>query len=221
VAIIRYLLDGNTVESPQNEGYAREAISVTQMFAQAAASINEKLERMEELAEQATGTHSKKKLEAMQAEFEQLADEINEIVRSAEHNGNKLLSAEGTTISISIGNGSTIDIVSRDLSIDIDGLDLTTDAEGALAAIRTSVSQSSYYSGYLADQADRLENSISLVEFEADNSLGFEAQEDDFDIDLARLIAAYALSLTVEGLSVLFEAQANVEGERAVRLLYD
>jgi hypothetical protein len=220
-AVIQYLIYGKTAEDPRSQGYAVEAISVTRMFAEAAASIDEKLERMNELAEQATGEHSKKKLDELQEEFEELAGQINEIVQSSEHNGNTMLSSEGTTISISIGNGSTVDIVSRDLSIDIEGLDLTKDAESALAAIRNSVSQSGYYSGYLADQVSRLESWPGLIEFESDNDLGVEPDQDELDIHLAELIAGYASSLTVAEFSTLFEAQANVEPERALQLLND
>ncbi len=220
-SVIQYLLHGKMPEGQENERYANEAISMTQRFADATREIKEKLQRMEELAEKAAGTGSKKKKEELQEEFEQLAGEINDIVENTEYNGNKLLSADGLTVSISIGNGSSIDVVSKDLSIDIDGLDLTIDAEGALAAIQRSVSESSYYSGYLEEQVLHLEGMADLIEFEIPNDMGIEADEDEFDMAFAKEVACYASSQTLEDVSVLFEAQANVEPNRALQLLKD
>jgi hypothetical protein len=220
-SVIQYLLHGKMSEGQENERYVSEAISMTQRFAGATREIKEKLQMMEGLAEKAASTGSKKEKEELQEEFEQLAGEINDIVENTEYNGNKLLSADGKTVSISIGNGSTIDVVSKDLSIDIDGLDLTTDAEGVLVAIRRSVSESSYYSGYLEEQVSHLESMACLIEFEIPNDMGIEADEDEFDMALAKDVAGYASSQTLEDMSVLFEAQANVEPNSALQLLQD
>jgi hypothetical protein len=220
-SVIQYLLHGKMSEGQENERYVSEAISMTQRFAGATREIKEKLQMMEGLAEKAASTGSKKEKEELQEEFEQLAGEINDIVENTEYNGNKLLSADGKTVSISIGNGSTIDVVSKDLSIDIDGLDLTTDAEGVLVAIRRSVSESSYYSGYLEEQVSHLESMADLIEFEIPNDMGIEADEDEFDMALAKEVAGYASSQTLEDMSVLFEAQANVEPNSALQLLQD
>ena len=220
-SVIQYLLHGKMSEGQENERYVSEAISMTQRFAGATREIKEKLQMMEGLAEKAASTGSKEEKEELQEEFEQLAGEINDIVENTEYNGNKLLSADGKTVSISIGNGSTIDVVSKDLSIDIDGLDLTTDAEGVLVAIRRSVSESSYYSGYLEEQVSHLESMADLIEFEIPNDMGIEADEDEFDMALAKEVAGYASSQTLEDMSVLFEAQANVEPNSALQLLQD
>lgn len=221
VSVIQYLLHGKISEGQENERYVSEAISMAQEFADAALEINDKLQAMKKLAEKAVRTGSNKQKEKLQEEFEQLAGEINDIVSSTEYNGNKLFSSDGKTISISIGNGSSIDVVSKDLSVDIDGLDLTTDAEGALAAIQSSANQSSYYSGYLEDQVSHLKSMAGFVEFSIPNDLGIEANEDLFDMGFAKEVAGYASSQTVEDLSVLFEAQANVEPNRALQLLKD
>jgi len=218
--IVQYLLSGRIADDWQNESYANEAISAVQMFANEASVIKDKYARMLELAEKANkGKGSPKKREQMQEEFEQLAEEINNIVDSTEYNRNKLFSDRGTTISISIGNSSSIDVVARDLSIDIEGLDLTTDPERALATIQRKFSESDYYSGYLEDQVGRLQGAIKLIEFERYNDLGIKPEE--FNTELAKQVAAYASIKTLEELSALFDAQANVEPDRALELLKD
>lgn len=220
-SVIQYLLHGKMSEGQANERYANEAISMMQRFAEAVSRIYERLQKMKELAEKAIRTFSKKKLDKLQEEYKQLGAEINDIVENTEYNGNKLFSADGKTISISIGRASSIDIVSKDLSIDIDGLDLTTDTEGALAAIQSSASQSSYYSGYLEELVSHLENMVGLIEFKIHNDMGIEADEDLFDMSLAKEVASYASSQTLEDVSVVFDAQANVAPIRAVQLLRD
>jgi hypothetical protein len=60
-----------------------------------------------------------------------------------------------------------------------------------------------------------------LIEFEIPNDMGIEADEDLFDMGFAKEVAGYASSKTLEDLSVLFEAQTNVEPNRALQLLKD
>jgi len=60
-----------------------------------------------------------------------------------------------------------------------------------------------------------------LIEFEIPNDMGIEADEDEFDMALAKEVAGYASSQTLEDMSVLFEAQANVEPNSALQLLQD
>lgn len=217
-SVIQYLLYGKMAKGRQNKSYANEAISVAQKFAEPAASISEKYGRMKELAEQAaSGSYSGEEVAQMQEEFGQLAEEINSLANSTEHNGNKLFTSESETISISIGRNSAIDIFGRDLTIDIEGLDLTTDAEGALSAIQSNVRSADYYSGYIDDQVAHIQRAVNLIEFEVNNNLGVEVE--DFDMELAKEVAGYAASQTLSDFSVLFDTQANVEPERALQLL--
>lgn len=220
VSIIQYLLRGKVSEDSQNESYANEAISMTQGFADTASTIKDKFARMKELAEQAaSGEYSAVEVEAMQTEFEQLIEEINDLVTNTAQNNNKLFSSEGTTISISIGNNSTIDIAAMDLSINGEGLDLTTDPEAALAAIQSKVSKSEYYSKYLGDQLDHLEKIAHLIEFEKYNDMGIDAQE--FDMEQAKEVAAFAATATLQELLVLYGGQENIDPDKALQLLKD
>lgn len=218
VSVIQYLLEGKVSENHQNESYANEVISVTQGLSETASTIKDKFARMKELAEQAaSGEYSAEEVEEMQTEFEQLIEEINDLVNNTEQNNNKIFSSEGTAISISIGNNSTINIFAMDLSIDGEGLDLTADPEGALTAIQSKVSQSSYYSGYLGDQLDNLEEMVNYIEFEKYNDIGVDAES--FDMELAEEVAGVAASATLEELTGLFNAQSNVEPGKALQLL--
>ncbi|MHC4586133.1 MAG: flagellin N-terminal helical domain-containing protein [Planctomycetota bacterium] len=217
-SVIQYLFEGKVSENRQNESYANEVVSMTQGLAETASTITDKFARMKELAEQAaSGEYSVEEVESMQTEFEQLVGEINNLVDNTEQNKNKLFSDEGTAISISIGNTSTINIVAKNLSINGEGLDLTTDPEGVLTAIQSKVSQSSYYNEYLGDQLDNLGEMINYIEFEKNNDMGVDAEK--FDMELAEEVAGVAAATTLEELTVLFDAQTNVEPEKALQLL--
>jgi flagellin len=218
VSVIQYLLEGKVSEKHQNETYANEVISVIQDLAETASTIKDKFARMKELAEQAaSGEYSVEEVEEMQTEFEQLVVEVNNLVDNTEQNKNKLFSDEGTNISVSIGNNSSINIVAMNLSIDGEGLDLTTDPDGVLAAIQGMASQSSYYSEYLGDQLNNLGEMVNYIEFEKYNDIGVDAKE--FDMELAEEVAGVAATITLEELTVLFDVQANVESEKALQLL--
>jgi len=202
-SVIQYLFEGKVSENRQNESYANEVISMTQGLAETASTIKDKFARMKELAEQAaSGDYSAEEVEAKQTEFEQLIEEINDIVNNTEQNKNKLFSGEGTAISISIGNNSTINIVAKDLSVNGEGLDLTTDPEGVVTSIQSKVSQSSYYSDNLGDQLDNLGEMINYIEFEKNNDMGVDA--DEFDMELAEEVAGVAAATTLDELTVLF-----------------
>ena len=165
VAIIRELLRSNVDDIRQSANDANSAISMLQMFDAAATAIGGKLKTMKELAEKtATGYYTSSEKADMQQEFEGLAKEVNAIVNSTEYDGNKLFTSAGQTISLSLGNGLTTDIFAKDLSVDISGLNLATDAEGALAAIQNVITELSEYSGYLAIQGTRLEDAMTKIE---------------------------------------------------------
>jgi len=220
-AIIRELLRGQIAGSLQGARNASDAISMVQTFEAAASSINETLVQMQGLAAKAaTGTYSDEQKAVMQQEFEELADGINDIVESTEFNGNKLLSADGETISIYMGNGSTLDIIAADLSLDIEGLDLTTNADSALTFITEAIEQTSSYRGYLGGEMERLEKFAALAEFDIVNAMGFETSISN--TDLATEIAVHMLNQTrAESTISLLQTQANVTAYMALILLQD
>jgi flagellin len=162
------------------------------------------------------GTYSNTQKYVMQLEFEELADEINDIVRSTKFNGNKLLSSDGKTLSISLG-GSTIDIEAQDLSLDITGLDLTTDAGSALAFAKQATEQTSTYSGYLSSKIHRLEQSAAVIQFDTLKAMGFQTSISN--TDLAREIAAEVMGKVMIEATILLGAQAKLEPGRALHLL--
>jgi flagellin-like hook-associated protein FlgL len=223
VAIIRDLLRGKTAAVRQNARDASTAVSVFQIFTDAADVIGSNLTRMKELAKKASSPdYSRVQVEEMQKEFEKLAKEINEIAKStkidsAEYDYNKLFTAEGKAVSISIGDGSRIDIFARDLSFDAAGLSLAADPAGALSEIEEAIEDLSEYNGYLTRQTARLEDATAVIELELESAMGVDLSE--FDVDVGRQVAGNMKGEISENVSVLAYIQANLTPDRALQLL--
>ena len=218
-AIIREFLRGDIEDIRQSARSANEAVSMMQVFTGAAAAIGEKLSQMKELAEgAATGYYTDSEKADMQEQFEELAEEINSVVADTEYDDNTLFTAEGQTKSISIDNGLTaIDILAKDLSVDIDGLDLTTAAGAALAWLQSTINSFNEYSEYLGKQAGRLE--VAMARIESDITAATGVDSSNFDTNVTREIADYVASKVSKDTSVLLDTQANVTPVAAAGLL--
>ena len=169
-AVIQYLLRGQISDRLQAGSNADSAISMVQTFSDATGGISEKLSQMKDLAVKAhDGFYNITEKTNMQKEVEKLIGELKSIVSGTESSGNKLLSSEGETISVSLGNsltiGSYINIYSEDLSFEIEGLDLTTlqGADSARAAIEGQIEKVNEYNQYLTGQITRLGSVCSPI----------------------------------------------------------
>jgi flagellin-like hook-associated protein FlgL len=220
VATIRELVKGNTADIRLSARNASNAVSIVQTFAGAADIIAVKLAEMEGLAKKASGTdYSRTQIGDMQKEFKSLAKEINAIVESTEYAFNKLFTAGGKAISISIGDGSKVDIFAQDLSFDAAGLDLTAEPKVVLSEIQKAIKELSEYRGYLNREAALVEKLTAIIESETESVMGIEL--DDFmpevaletDVSTARQLTQYS--------SNAIDAQANVESSVALQLLTD
>lgn len=136
IAVIRELLAGRTAAVRRNARDASTAVSVLQAFTDAIETIAEKHTKMSELAKKATDPdNSQVQVEEMQKQFRNLAQEINQTVSSTEYKFNKPFSGSGKTSSITIGNGSKIDIFARDFRFDAQDLNIATDPQNALSGL--------------------------------------------------------------------------------------
>ena len=136
VATLRGYLDGNVADIRLSTNHANTAVSMVQTLGGAATAIYDKLKEMEKLAQKVTSVyHSTEEKASMQEQLEGLADEVNKIVNNIKYNNedtnyrdNKLFTADGKTISVSIDNDRTIKFFPKDLSFDAENADLTEDA---------------------------------------------------------------------------------------------
>jgi flagellin-like hook-associated protein FlgL len=173
---------------------------------------------MEELAKKASSPdYSQAQVEAMQKELKSLAKEINEIVKGTEYNNNKIFTAAGESISIPIGDGSSVDIFARDFSFNSQGLDLTADPRSALSNIKKAIKNLNEYRQYLNRQAARVEDATATIESKLESAMGVEL--DDFTIDIAIEKASYTANFISDDKSNSHNTQANIQSDEALQLL--
>lgn len=111
---VRELIRADIAVLTQGSRNASDGISMVQTMEGAMAVMDENLIRMKELAEQAaTGSYSSAQRTIMDAEFSEMADEIERIAGATAFNGITMLNTSPTslnTVSIHVGTTGTIDI---------------------------------------------------------------------------------------------------------------
>jgi flagellin len=220
VATIRELLDGNIADVRLSAREASTAISIIQTFSNAADGIAAELIKMEELAKKASSPdYSRVQVEAMQKELKSLAKEINEIVQNTEFDYNKIFSSAGESISIPIGDGSSVDIFARDFSFNAHGLDLISDPQTVLTNIKKAIANLNEYRQYLNRQAARAGDATEVIESKLESAMGIEL--DDFTPDIAIEKASYTANFISDDKSTSHNTQANIPSDEALQLLKD
>ena len=177
------------------------------------------VQRIRELAVQASnGTLSDDQRAALNAEAQQLIEQIGDVAEDTEYNGQTLLDENKTVelgtsdLEVSV-NASTTD------SLGIAGVDLST-AEGAAAAIDTLDTASARISqnrSNIGAQVNRFETAIAQREIGVENALASESLLRDADIAAVVTEQTRNQILLQAGLGAL--VQSNVTPQSALRLL--
>lgn len=151
------ILSNASYDTQQAAQNTAEAISTVQNFEDAAGQIETKLQQMQTIAQNAVdGSYTTEELQDAQAEFETLAEEINQLTEDTTYDDNALLTADGQTIEISIGNSSTIDITAKDLTFDAENIDLSAEPQAALSQVESALDKTTDYRDFLDTQGDRI-----------------------------------------------------------------
>ncbi len=220
VATIPEMLNGKIADVRLSAKEASTTFSIIQTFADVVNNISAKLEDMEALSKKVgNGDYSKVQIEQMHKEFEELAGDINEIVKDTEHDYNKIFTADGKAISLPIGNGSGVTIFAKDLSFDVEGLDLTNAPEDAQFHVRKVIDFVSEYYDYLTRQFRRVENATAVIESEMEIAADVDLR--DFTILLAGETASYLSNNILRDTSTSLDTQANLDSSRVLQLLKD
>lgn len=225
VSTLRGYLDGNVADIRLSTNRANTAVSMVQTFDNAATAVFDKLKEMESLAQKAAnGHHGTKEKASMQEQFEGLAGEVNKIVNNTKYNNedtnyrdNKLFTADGKTISVSVDNDRTIEFFPKDLSFDAGNIDLTEDAKGALSVVRSALANAEESGSHIGQQRKRLLGAMSIIEEKMDNATSIVAG--NYQPKTPRELLSYLGNADFEQASVLAQAQSNITTEEAAYLL--
>ena len=134
---------------------------------------------MKQLAEQATTTPKKKDREALQEQFDALADEVNAIAVQFTLGGGNMLTKDNDAVEVSIGNGLTIDIDTKDLTIRglgiINNIDIVNDAAAAVSGLGLADGELDDYMDHLESKASDLASASNVLDAQSQSLLAIQS----------------------------------------------
>ena len=176
-------------------------------------------QRIRELAVQASnGTLTDDQRAALNAEAQQLVEQVNDVAEDTEFNGQNILN-EDTSVPVGAG-GATVEVAASNAeTLGLNDIDLST-AEGAAAAVEAAdaaLTQIAENRSNVGAQTNRFESAINQREIGVENARASEAIIRDIDIARAVMDRTRGQVLQQGGLSALI--QSNVGPQSALQLL--
>jgi flagellin len=223
---------------------ANDALSLIQTADGALSVIDEKLTRMKELAEQAaTGTYTSAQRAIMDSEYQAMSSEITRIAMATDFNGVKLLDgslsgsaldgSEQMKIHFGTGNSSAEDYyyikigsatasalgVGNSITAGSAGYTISTQsaAQVALEAIDTAITSKDNIRANLGALANRLANTISNLNIQAENLQAAESRISD--VDVATEMTEFVRNQILTQAAVAMLSQANSLPQLALQLI--
>jgi len=219
----------------QAESNANDAIGLIQTAEGALTETHAMLERMTTLATQAAnGTYATAGVDGtarnnIQAEINELKEEINRIASSTEYNGIKILTNQSTKqFQIGASSGETLKLrgstmqtstLGNSTSGKVSGINVSdvTMANKAIETLKSAVNQVSTYRAQLGAKQNRLEHTINNLKVSNENATSAESRIRD--TDMAKEISAYTKNNILNQAAQSMLAQANQAPQGTLQLL--
>ncbi|MDR3044483.1 MAG: flagellin [Desulfovibrio sp.] len=244
---IRELMRADIASLNQGARNANDAISLIQTADGALGVIDEKLIRMKELAEQAaTGTYTSDQRLIIDSEYQAMASEITRIANSTDFNGVHLLNGhlsgahDGSGIEatgklkvhfgsandcaedyyyIKIGNATASALGVGTQAADGKGKSISTQsaAQAALEGLTNAIISKDKIRASLGALQNRLENTISNLQIQAENLQAAESRISDVDVSMEMTEFVRQQILSQSAVAML--SQANSLPRLALNLL--
>jgi len=204
---------------------AQDGISLAQTAEGALNEVSNNLNRMRELAVQASnGTLTTADRATLNTEFGALVSEIDRIASQTSFNGVALLDGVTSSVSLQVGtnNGETISVAlasttASSLAISSLGVTTASGAGTALAALDTAIDSVTTARGALGATQNRLQSAIASISNTRENLSAAESRIRD--VDVAQETSDLTRNTILQQASVSVLAQANVQPQLALSLL--
>ena len=224
---VRELMRADIAVFQQAARNALDGISMMQTMEGAMATIDDKLVRMQQLAEQAaTGSYSSAQRSIMENEFTEMREEIDRVAAATMFNGIKMLDSATASVDIQVGKASTdfITLTASDMTSASTGLNITgltianvTSAKTALETLDNAINTKDNARAQFGYKMNRLEGTISVLNIAAENLQAAESRVSDVDVATEMAAMTRNQVLAQAGISML--AQANAMPQMALTLL--
>ena len=203
----------------------QDGLSLTQTAEGAVGEISNNLNRMRELAVQASsGTISDDDRAIINEEFSALESEIDRIASDTTFNGLNVLDGSQTDLDIQVGTelGQEITIDAVDVTssgLGIDTLDVSTDAgaEQALASLDSAIDSVNSERGSLGAIQNRLSSAFNSIQSTREGLS--QAESRIRDVDVASESADLTRNSIMQQAAVSILSQANVQPQLALSLI--
>lgn len=203
---------------------AQDGINLVQTAEGALSETTSILQRIRELAVQAAnGAINDDNRAALDAEVQELKEQIDDIASDTEFNGVNVLATNQTiTIQAGVRTGQTLDVLleavtTTDLLIDANEVTSVAGANATLTAIDDALIKVNTARSNLGAQQNRLEFTINTLAIQEENSAASESAIRDADIAAETIRFTRNQILVSAGTAVL--AQANIVPQTALQLL--
>ncbi len=211
----------------QAQRNANDGISLLQVAEGALNESSSTLIRLRELAVQsANGTLGTAERASLNDEFTALVEEIGRTAAVTEFNGTTVLNNSGLQVTFQVGINNTgndritvtgVDATATGLGINALGVDTVTNAQAAISALDTAISDLAGLRAQFGTAQNRLESTVRSIAVAVENSSAAESRIRD--VDVASETAALVRNQVLQQAGVSVLAQANVSTQVALSLL--
>jgi flagellin len=202
---------------------AQDGISVVQTAEGALTETHAILQRMRDLAVQASndGAQDSTAKDAAQAEFSQLVEELDDIADKTKFGSTKVLDGSySKTFQVGASAGDTLTVTvdtATASALGVDALDLTTAASAAITALDSAITSVSTTRANLGALQNRLEHKINNLNVAVENLSASESRIRD--TDMAQEMVAFTRSQILSQAGTAMLAQANQAPQGVLQLL--
>ena len=210
----------------------QDGINVMNIADGAMQTITDNLQRMRELAVQASNdTYSTTQRTSMQTEFDQLASGITQIAKAVQFNGIHLLDGTSTISSLQIGANTTANVDDFDVSslfvdttagasglnVSSQTLDSHANAQSTITALDSALTTLNTNRGNLGASINRLQSTATNLSTMVTNTSASESQIRN--VDVASESANLSKNQILQQAAAAMLAQANQAPQLALSLL--
>jgi flagellin len=201
---------------------AQDGISVVQTAEGALTEVHAMLQRMRDLAVQAsnTGSNGTTAIAAAQAEVNQLVSAIDDIASRTKFNGTQLLSgSSGLSFQVGANSGESLTVTLAGMgasALQINSLTLSN-AANAITSLDAAISSVSTQRGVFGAAQNRLEHTIANLSVTQENLAASESRIRD--TDMAQEMTEFSKSQILMQAGTAMLAQANSAPQGVLSLL--
>lgn len=211
LADIQCTLRRNSVFSSALQNYRQLLALLIQLREQ----LREQLKELARLKRRAK--YGKAQQEALWEKIATFKKQINDIVNNTHFDGNKIFTAAGQDMAISVGNGVVINIPAKDFGVSPTDVDLSEGLDTLSKKIEREIQAIMDYDGFLLGVEKKIDSFTTLMAFELQDVL--EVEKCIAEKNMTLEVAKFSLARIQQDMNKALRGQANVSSAAAAALL--